>query len=495
MARGPQPKRKRSYARSADRDRPSTPSTPAVPPPPPQEWCEHCAQLVLVGDAAHETHARRGIEGPTRAAAGNRSVYFDEADGTKRVRIKTHIEGLDRVLGGGLVGDSIILLTGEKGAGKSTLLLQIVDAVLRQGHSALYVAAEENASQVAERAKRLGVAMHGRVLHTTDLDDFYDDLERLRGTEDDPDLVIVDSAQTIGDLGDMAVGQIGSVAQSLNVGQVLARVAKTDGRCVILVGQETKSGEAAGSQQLPHLVDVLLELRKDGRARRYLIDPKNRFGESDEVAVFDMTSTGLREIGNITEEHLEHRLGDVGIVPFAAAHHARPVLLAVEASALEIDEDGTFRAVEVDGYDAKRLRNVLDRLQADCGCYLKGRAIRVKVPRVLGQEIDDEEIDLAVAAALLSALHNRPIPKALVFGSIGIAGHVTSEFRAGTRLAAARDHRRLQFREAIVPFRANAPQGVAVRRVRHMTELCAALWGVNIAMPRPVREEKPPAAE
>jgi DNA repair protein RadA/Sms len=167
---------------------------------------------VLVGDAAHETHARRGIEGPTRAAAGNRSVYFDEADGTKRVRIRTHIEGLDRVLGGGLVGDSIILLTGEKGAGKSTLLLQIVDAVLRQGHSALYVAAEENASQVAERAKRLGVAMHGRVLHTTDLDDFYDDLERLRSTEDDPDLVIVDSAQTIGDLGDMAVGQIGSVA-------------------------------------------------------------------------------------------------------------------------------------------------------------------------------------------------------------------------------------------------------------------------------------------
>ena len=384
-----------------------------------------------------------------------------------------------------------MLITGEKGTGKSTWLLQVVDAFLRQNRPVLYVSGEESNAQVADRARRLKVATtgYGKVLSTGNLEDFHRVMGRLRGTADDPDLIIADSAQTIVDLVN-AVGSKGSPTQALAVAQALTDIAKKEHRIVILVGQENKAGEAAGLQQMPHLVDVVLELRKDGRARRYLINTKNRFGQDYELAVFDMTPTGLREIGNVTEEHLEHRLGDVGIVAFAAAHNARPILLAVEASALRKEEDIAARGVDADGYNMKRLRNVLDRLQADCGCYILDRAIRVHVPKVLGEEIDDEEIDLAVAAALLSALHDRPPPKALVFGSVGIGGHVASEFRAETRLAAARDHKRLRFTDAVIPARAAVPDGMKVQKIGHLRDLEHALWGTRTGMARPPKAEK-----
>jgi predicted ATP-dependent serine protease len=163
-------------------------------------------------------------------------------------------------------------------------------------------------------------------------------------------------------------------------------------------------------------------------------------------------------------------------------------LLAVEASALKVDEDLQARGVESIGYPMGRLRNVLLRLQADCGAYTRDRAIRVHVPRILGEEIEDEEIDLAVAAALLSAMHGQPPPKALIFGSVGIAGHVSAEFRSEMRMIAGRDHKRFKFTDAIVPTRSTVPPGVKATRIRHMNELCGAL-GVPVGMPRPPKAD------
>ena len=454
----------------------------------PRDWCEAHQCEITAGDAAHDACPRVSLQNTRHQTNANWSVYFDEAVGRVRRRMRTFMDGFNRVLGGGFVLDAMYLLSGEKGAGKSTLLLQICHWWLSQDYKVLYVSAEENASQVGERARRLAVAWGGRVLRTTDMADVRAELRRLEGTDDDPDLVIVDSAQTIGD-SEALVGAIGSIAMSMHIARLLADIAKDDGRCVVLVGQENKDGGTAGSQQMPHLVDVILELHKNKLGERYLTDPKNRFGIADEVLVLDMTERGLIEIGNVTEEHLARRMGDVGIVPFAAADRARPVLVAVTASARVVEDDATMKFQECDGYDPKRLRNVLDSLQADCGCYLPGRAIRVHVPQILGEDITDKELDLAVAAALLSALHKRPVPKALYFGKVGIDGHVEGDKRAAMRLSAGRDNKLLNLTDAFIPEWTNSVDGVTVKRIKHMRDLMPAMWGVATAMPRPEKPE------
>jgi DNA repair protein RadA/Sms len=430
------------------------------------------------------------IERAPRTARAKHSVFLDEASGKSLARIPTGLEGLDRVLGGGLVRNSVVLLSGEKGCGKSTLVLQIIASLLAQHYNALVISGEETEAQIGDRAKRLKMAhFDGKVLHTTDLQEAVAEVEHLTGTAFDPDVIIVDSTQAFTDRTGAIPGGAGSMAQVMNVGEVFTAIAKREGRCIILIGQETKDGEAAGPQRLPHLVDVELRFKKDGKARRFLTDTKNRFGEADEVVVFDMTSHGLREIGNITEEKLELRLGSVGVIPFAATHLARPVLLGVEASAILIQDGVKTRDLDVTGYEVQRVRRVLDHLQEHCGCYILDRAIRVNVPLVLGEAVDDDELELAVAAALLSALHNRPPPKALIFGTIALSGQVFSEFRSDARLEAARAHKRLAFREAIIPARANGVTGVACKRIGHIRELDAAMWGTHLAMQRPAKAD------
>lgn len=483
MPRGPK-RRRRPPVRVA---KPAVDKAPEAPQGP-REWCEAHSCEIAAGDAAHDACPRVSLQNTRHQTNANWSVYFDEAVGRVRKRMRTFMDGFNRVLGGGFVLDAIYLISGEKGAGKSTLLLQVCHWWLSQGYKVLYVSAEENASQVGERARRLAVKWGGRVLRTTDMAEVRAELRRLEGTDDDPDLVIVDSAQTIGD-SEAMVGMIGSVACAAHVARVLADIARDDSRCVILVNQENQKGEAAGSAQTPHLVDVILELHRNELGERYLTSPKNRFGIADEVIVLDMTGEGLVEIGNVTEEHLARRIGDVGIVPFAAADRARPVLVAVLASARVIEDDATMKFSECDGYDPKRLRNILDSLQADCGCYLPGRAIRVHVPQILGENITDLGLDLAVAAALLSALHKRPVPKALFFGKVGIDGHVEGDKRAAMRLAAGRDNKLLNLTDAFIPEWTNGVDGVKVKRIKHMRDLMPAMWGVAMAMPRPEKPE------
>ena len=219
---------------------------------------------------------------------------------------------------------------------------------------------------------------------------------------------------------------------------------------------------------------------RDETDRRFLFGKKNRFGPAFETAIYDMTKRGLVEVGDVTSAVLEERLGAVGVVPFAAAHLARPVLLAVEASAIEIKEDMSTRPVETEGYPAVRLRRVLDRLQHDLDLITRGYALRVEVPRVLGDVVDDDELDLAVAAAVLSAIRNRPPPRAMVFGKVSFSGHVVSMVRSEQRLEAGLLHV-LAINEAIVPMRTVVPDGVNARRVRSISELEMAMWPTGAA--------------
>lgn len=453
-------------------------------------YCEQCGVTFGVGDESHTAHSTRELEQASRASLANHAVYWDEVDGQRVARMRTGMPGVDRVLGGGLVSDSIVLVIGETGAGKSTLLLQMSEGLLRLGFKVLVGAAEENAAQVGDRTARLKVSKAGgKVIHTTSLNDLVAEIDYQKSIGYDPDLVIVDSAQTIADMTGIVPGAAGDTAQVMHVGTTLTRIAKTEGRCIILVCQETKAGDMAGPQKLAHLVDVHLKFNMDGKARRFLIDPKNRFGPTNEVAIYDMTGNGLREIGNITEEQLEQRIGSVGVVPFATTHLARPVLLAIEASAVEIKDGTLTRPFDVQGYDPQKVRRVLDHLQEHCSVYIVGRAIRVRVPKVLGKEVDDEEMELAVAAALLSALYNRPPPKALVFGIIALSGQVFADEDPAIRLAAARDHKRLAFRDAIISSRVSGVTGVATKRISHIQELDAAMWGTHLSMPRPVKDD------
>lgn len=454
-------------------------------------YCRTCARLVYAGDDSHIGHAVVAAPTAAKETNGKRSIYLEDAAGKSFRRMVTRKDGFNRVMGGGIVVNSITLIGGPRGCGKSTLLIEVAGDLRAQGHRVLYISAEEVESQIGNRAKRLRLDhLKVRVLHTRSLGVVREELARLRGTEDDPDFIIMDSAQTIAETDGTVSGGAGSMTQVMHVGEYFTALAKDESRAVFLVCQENGDGDLAGPQMLAHLVDVELRFSRDGSDRRFLKDPKNRFGEADEIAVYDMTAHGLREIGDVTAEMLEDRMGEVGVIPFAAAHLARPIFLAVEASAHLIEEGEQMRPLETDGYESSRLRKVLDRLQSECGVVTMGRAIRVEVPRVLGDVVQDDELDMAVAAALLSALHNKPPPtRTLFFGRLALSGHFVSLARSESRLEAARSHKRLCMKEAVIPWRAIAPAGMKVKRIQHIRELDVAMWGAHIAMPRPTKPE------
>ena len=442
------------------------------------EYCTNCRKTVPVGDPKHALHSRFSLdEEASDAPVTRRDTAINLANASELVlpRFKTGWEGFDRVVGGGLVINSITLIGGAPAIGKSTLLMALAAALSVQ-YTVLYISGEEIEQQLGDRARRMSVSHASvKILHTKDVAVMLREITRIN-----PDIVIVDSAQTFADVSGNVPGAAGSVSQVHHVGEVLTAVAKNDNRAVILVCQETKDGDLAGPKQLEHLVDTVLRFDRDETDRRFLFGKKNRFGPAFETAIYDMTKRGLVEVGDVTSAVLEERLGAVGVVPFAAAHLARPVLLAVEASAIEIKEDMSTRPVETEGYPAVRLRRVLDRLQHDLDLITRGYALRVEVPRVLGDVVDDDELDLAVAAAVLSAIRNRPPPRAMVFGKVSFSGHVVSMVRSEQRLEAGLLHV-LAINEAIVPMRTVVPDGVNARRVRSISELEMAMWPTGAA--------------
>jgi DNA repair protein RadA/Sms len=374
---------------------------------------------------APATPAGKGAQRAVRAARGQgevlagaaRPVPLHEVGASAVKRMSTGIGELDRVLGGGLVPGSLVLLGGSPGIGKSTLTNMVLGHLQQAGHSTLYVSGEESAEQVRLRAERLAPgALHVPVLAETDLDVVLDTLSSLR-----PDACVIDSVQTLG-AGELS-GAPGSVGQVREVAARIMELAKSSGIAVILVGHVTKEGSLAGPRVLEHLVDCVLQFEGEReRPYRELRALKNRFGSTNESGLFEMRQGGLVEVLDASARFVAEATRAPGSVVLAAMEGSRPLLVEVQALVAPSELEHPRRVVS--GLDRNRLALVLAIL-ARHGRVRTGSA-DVFVNVVGGVRVDEPGCDLAVALAVASASRGVPLrgsPRAC-FGELGLTGEL-----------------------------------------------------------------------
>ena len=390
-------------------------------------------------------------------SSGGRPVAFEPMDmpGQELVRRSTGIGEFDRALGGGLVPGSAILMGGDPGIGKSTLLLQAAAKVALAGGAAVYISGEEATGQVRLRAERLGLA--GAPIRLAASTSVRDILTTLNGMEA-PALLVIDSIQCMHS--DQIEGAPGTVSQVRGCAFELIRNAKESGAALVLVGHVTKDGSIAGPRVLEHMVDVVMAFEGE-RSHQYRIlrNLKNRFGPVDEIGVFSMAGKGLEEVSNPSMLFLSAR-GEplAGSAVFPAIEGTRPVLVEIQALIVRLQSGATPRRAVV-GWDSGRLAMLLAVLEARCGLNFSSAEVYLNVAG--GYRLADPAADIAVAAALVSALADKPLPVDSVwFGEVSLAGEVRNVSHAGLRL---RESGKLGFVRA---FGAEDP-GPAVAGVKH----------------------------
>ena len=383
-------------------------------------------------------------------------------------RFSSELPEFDRVLGGGLVSGGVILIGGDPGIGKSTLLLQSL-AMLSKTRSVLYVSGEESGAQIALRAQRLDVSdAHMQFQAEINLDSIINTLMQLK-----PDVAVIDSIQTMysGELSSAP----GSVAQVRECAAQLTRVAKATGITLIMVGHVTKEGSLAGPRVLEHIVDTVLYFEGDTQSSFRLIRAfKNRFGAVNELGVFGMTDRGLKEVSNPSAIFLNRAQEAVsGSVVMATWEGSRPMLIEVQAL-VDTSHLGNPRRVTV-GLDQNRLAMLLAVLHRHGGIPTHDQDVFLNV--VGGVKVLETASDLALMAAIISSLRNRPLEHGLlVFGEIGLSGEIRPVPSGQERLKEAAKH---GFKRAIVP-KANAPRetlpGLQVIAVTRLEEALDALF-------------------
>jgi DNA repair protein RadA/Sms len=366
---------------------------------------------------------------PARGIAASRpllrlvDVEAEEAD-----RIPTGVAELDRVLGGGLVPASLVLVGGEPGVGKSTLLLSALGSMSRH-RRALLVTGEESTVQVKLRAARLGGCDAVEILAETELDAVCTALERER-----PGVCVIDSVQT---LYSSEIGSApGSVAQVREAAARILRVAKEAGVAVFLVGHVTKDGSVAGPRVLEHLVDCVLQFEGDRyHAHRVLRATKNRFGSTNELAVFEMTAGGLVGVPDPSELFGRSEPGEVGSAVTCVLEGTRPILIEIQALVAPTDLAMPRRVGT--GVDPKRLAMIIAVLSRHAGVALGNADVFVNVAG--GVRIDEPGADLGIALAIASAARGAPVREALAaFGEIGLTGRLRAATQAPRRLEESR---------------------------------------------------------
>ncbi len=367
-----------------------------------------------------------------------------EVETSEGLRVSTGISSLDEVLGGGLVIGSVVLLGGEPGIGKSTLSLQIGKALAKSGRRVLYASGEESPAQIRLRAERMSALDEDLfLLSETDLEAI---LSGTRGVN--PDVVILDSIQTVY-LPEVQSAP-GSVSQVRECASRLTRYAKEEGKTVLIIGHVTKEGVLAGPRTLEHLVDVVLYFEGDRYEDfRILRSVKNRFGPAGELAVFEMTGMGLREVPNPSEFFVSHyNPGESGVAIGAVVEGARPFLVEVQALVTPTSGFGVpMRRSQ--GIDPNRLSLILAVLERRLNYRFYEYDVFVSV--MGGIRIKDPGLDLAVALAMLSSLKGEPLPpRTVAIGEIGLTGEIRPVSRLEQRI---REAKRVGFANVICPFK------------------------------------------
>ncbi|MES2844606.1 MAG: DNA repair protein RadA [Pseudomonadota bacterium] len=386
-------------------------------------------------------------------------------------RASSGMDELDRVLGGGLVQASAILVGGDPGIGKSTLLLQAAASFARKGLKCMYISGEEAPAQVRMRAQRLGLSDAPVALGAeTALRDILTTLDAER-----PGLVVIDSIQTMWlDTVDSAPG---SVSQVRAAAHELVTFAKRRGVAVILVGHVTKEGQIAGPRVVEHMVDTVLYFEGErGHQFRILRAVKNRFGPADEIGVFEMTGGGLAQVTNPSALFLSDRgTASPGSAVFAGIEGTRPVLTEIQALVAPSNL-GTPRRTVV-GLDSGRLSTILAVLEARCGIPFAGLDVFLNVAG--GMRVSEPAADLAVAAALLSAREDVALPPDMVlFGEISLSGALRPVGQTENRLKEAS---KLGFSQAIAPSssKTGAETGMRVRQMPDLTAFVGEMFGAG----------------
>lgn len=426
--------------------------------------CPHCEEWnTLIEGVEESASASKNRYSTARNLAPASAVTALSAIEAQDVdRTPTGIEELDRVLGGGIVEAGVVLIGGDPGIGKSTLLLQAMDAIQRKSGNTLYVTGEESGSQVAMRARRLGLDQSGvSVLAETQLEKIIATLEARA-----PRIAVIDSIQTV--YSEQLSSAPGSVSQVRECAAHLTRLAKTSGISIVLVGHVTKEGALAGPRVLEHMVDTVLYFEGETHSSFRLVRAiKNRFGAVNEIGVFAMTERGLKGVSNPSAIFLsQHAEPVAGSCVMVTLEGSRPMLVEIQAL---VDHSGPSpRRLSV-GLDRDRLAMLLAVLHRHAGVACMDQDVFVNA--VGGVRISEPAADLAVLLAIQSSLRGKPLPKGFIaFGEIGLAGEVRPAPRGQERLKEAA---KLGFTVALIP-KANAPkkpiEGLTVHAVERVDE-------------------------
>ncbi len=431
--------------------------------------CPACGEWNTMVEAPSESR-RAGASGRNSALASaveRKPQLLKEIDYSGEPRLSLGMGEVDRLLGGGIVPGSLVLVGGEPGIGKSTLSLQI--PLRCPGLKTLYVTGEESSKQVKMRAERLGgEGAECLIFCETKIEAVIAEAEAIR-----PALMIVDSVQTM--FTDSVESTPGSVSQIKEVAASLLRFAKESGVPVILIGHITKDGFIAGPKILEHIVDVVLQFEGDGRGSyRILRSIKNRFGSTSEIAVFEMTGTGLREVSNPSELLIPmHEQGLSGTAIAATLDGTRPLLFEVQALVSSAVYGTAQRSAT--GFDTRRLNMLLAVLEKRAGFRLSAKDVFLNMAG--GLKVSDPACDLAVICAVLSSNFDFAVPGDVCFaGEVGLSGEIRPVPQSGRRVGEAA---RLGFKKIFLSSYSsddNAPDGIRVVRVADVPALVKALF-------------------
>ena len=445
----------------------------------PQFQCRECATLLTKwAGQCPDCKGWNSIDEIAVAVPGARAnwhgkgqsqvITLDSVPSSATPRFTSEIDELDRVLGGGLVEGSVVLLGGDPGIGKSTILLQCL-ALISQQREALYVTGEESPQQVSLRARRLKLpADNLKLLSTTCVEEIIDQARKLR-----PAVMVIDSIQTI--FSDSLQSAPGSVSQVRESAALLVRFAKQSNTAIFLVGHVTKEGQLAGPRVLEHMVDTVLYFEGDSSTRyRVIRAVKNRFGAVNELGIFAMTDEGLKPVSNPSAIFLtQHDQPVSGSVVMVSREGSRPLLVEIQALVSE-SHGGQPRRISV-GLESNRLAMLIAILQRHGSIPLYQQDVFINA--VGGVRIAETGADLAIILAILSSYRDRPLnPRRLVFGEIGLSGEVRPVPNGEERLREASKH---GFESAIIP-RANMPKSKSYKDlelipVSHLADTLDAL--------------------